>query len=73
MNVSLSFFSFIDFFLNIFFSIFLNKGENVTPSVIEPAFGVGRIIYCLLEHSYYTREGDEKRAVSLTNKIDLTT
>jgi glycyl-tRNA synthetase len=38
-------------------------GENVIPHVIEPAFGVGRIIYCILEHSYYTREGDEKRAV----------
>jgi glycyl-tRNA synthetase len=38
-------------------------GQNITPSVIEPAFGVGRIIYCLLEHSYYVREGDEQRAV----------
>ncbi|KAK9827950.1 hypothetical protein WJX81_000021 [Elliptochloris bilobata] len=38
-------------------------GRNFTPSVIEPSFGVGRIIYCLLEHCYYTREGDEKRAV----------
>ena len=38
-------------------------GKNITPSVIEPAFGVGRIIYCLLEHSYYVREGDEQRAV----------
>ncbi|CAL8993518.1 unnamed protein product [Prunus brigantina] len=26
-----------------------------TPSVIEPSFGIGRIIYCLFEHSYYTR------------------
>ncbi len=31
--------------------------------MIEPSFGIGRIIYCLLEHCYYTREGDEKRAV----------
>ncbi|WOK94466.1 glycine--tRNA ligase, mitochondrial 1-like [Canna indica] len=28
-----------------------------TPSVIEPSFGVGRIIYCLFEHSFYTRPG----------------
>ncbi|KAI3885698.1 hypothetical protein MKX03_027888 [Papaver bracteatum] len=34
-----------------------------TPSVIEPAFGIGRIIYCLYEHSFYTRPnkaGDEQ-------------
>jgi len=37
--------------------------RSFTPSVIEPSFGIGRIIYCLLEHCYYTREGDEKRAV----------
>ncbi|RAL55026.1 hypothetical protein DM860_013722 [Cuscuta australis] len=33
-----------------------------TPSVIEPSFGIGRIIYCLFEHSFYTRPsktGDE--------------
>ncbi len=33
------------------------------PSVIEPSFGIGRIMYSLLEHSYYQREGDEQRAV----------
>eukprot|EP00878_Enallax_costatus_P018015 GHUV01018941.1.p1 GENE.GHUV01018941.1~~GHUV01018941.1.p1 ORF type:complete len:181 (+),score=44.80 GHUV01018941.1:559-1101(+) len=38
-------------------------GRNFTPSVIEPSFGIGRIIYCIFEHSYYTREGDESRAV----------
>lgn len=31
--------------------------------VIEPSFGIGRIIYCLYEHSYYTRDGDEQRSV----------
>ncbi|CAK9325882.1 unnamed protein product [Citrullus colocynthis] len=34
-----------------------------TPSVIEPSFGIGRIIYCLFEHSYYMRPskaGDEQ-------------
>ena len=34
-----------------------------TPNVIEPSFGIGRILYCLLEHSYYVRQGDEQRAV----------
>lgn len=34
-----------------------------TPSVIEPSFGIGRIIYCLFEHTFYTRPskaGDEQ-------------
>jgi len=31
-------------------------GYNYTPAVIEPAFGIGRIIYSLLEHSYWIRE-----------------
>ncbi|GFQ04662.1 glycine--tRNA ligase 1 mitochondrial [Phtheirospermum japonicum] len=34
-----------------------------TPSVIEPSFGIGRILYCLYEHSFYTRpskDGDEQ-------------
>ncbi|KAJ1341815.1 glycine-tRNA ligase [Batrachochytrium salamandrivorans] len=37
--------------------------REYTPSVIEPSFGIGRILYALLEHSYYVREGDEQRAV----------
>ncbi|XP_076058191.1 glycine--tRNA ligase isoform X1 [Oratosquilla oratoria] len=35
--------------------------EEVIPSVIEPSFGVGRVFYSLLEHSFRMREGDEKR------------
>lgn len=31
--------------------------RNFTPSVIEPSFGVGRILYCLFEHAFYAREG----------------
>lgn len=34
-----------------------------TPSVIEPSFGIGRIIYCLFEHCFYQRSnkgGDEQ-------------
>jgi glycyl-tRNA synthetase len=44
--------------------------ENIrefTPNVIEPSFGIGRILYSLLEHSYWTRGsegGDEARGVS---------
>lgn len=35
--------------------------EEVTPSVIEPSFGIGRIMYAVLEHSFRVREGDEQR------------
>jgi len=42
-------------------------GRNYIPSVIEPSFGVGRILYALLEQSYWVRRDDtgknEKRAV----------
>uniref|UniRef100_A0A1I8BHG3 glycine--tRNA ligase n=1 Tax=Meloidogyne hapla TaxID=6305 RepID=A0A1I8BHG3_MELHA len=36
--------------------------EDVTPSVIEPSFGIGRVMYAVLEHSFRQREGDEKRS-----------
>ncbi|XP_045596078.2 glycine--tRNA ligase isoform X2 [Procambarus clarkii] len=35
--------------------------EEVIPSVIEPSFGVGRVFYSLLEHSFRVREEDDKR------------
>lgn len=34
---------------------------DVIPSVIEPSFGVGRILYAILEHNFNIREGDERR------------
>ena len=37
--------------------------EKYTPSVVEPAFGIGRIIYAVLEHSFSQRDGDEQRCV----------
>lgn len=33
------------------------------PSVIEPSFGIGRIMYSLLEHVFWTRPEDEQRCV----------
>ncbi|KAH7727006.1 glycyl-tRNA synthetase [Aphelenchoides avenae] len=36
--------------------------EEVVPSVIEPSFGIGRIMYAVLEHSFRQREGDEQRS-----------
>lgn len=38
-----------------------------TPSVIEPSFGMGRILYSLLEHSFYQRDEEEKRNVMRFN------
>ena len=37
------------------------------PNVIEPSFGVGRILYTLMEHSYWTRADDVARSVSDEN------
>lgn len=33
------------------------------PNVIEPSFGIGRIMYSLLEHVFWVRDGDEQRYV----------
>ncbi|KAF9456291.1 hypothetical protein BDZ94DRAFT_1178043 [Collybia nuda] len=33
------------------------------PNVIEPSFGLGRILYTLLEHSFWSREQDVERGV----------
>lgn len=35
--------------------------EEIIPSVVEPSFGIGRIMYAVLEHSFREREGDEQR------------
>ncbi|XP_062518357.1 glycine--tRNA ligase-like [Corticium candelabrum] len=35
---------------------------DVVPGVIEPSFGIGRIMYAILEHNYRVREGDEQRS-----------
>lgn len=35
--------------------------EEITPSVIEPSFGVGRIMYSVWEHNFRTREADQQR------------
>ena len=41
------------------------SGENITPGVIEPSFGIGRIIYAILEHAFAIRGEDEQRAVCI--------
>lgn len=37
--------------------------EKYVPSVVEPSFGIGRILYSLLEHSIWERVDDEHRVV----------
>lgn len=39
--------------------------EEIVPNVIEPSFGIGRIMYSIFEHSFCIREGDEQRTVRM--------
>ena len=39
--------------------------REFTPNVIEPSFGLGRILYVLLEHNFWAREQDIERGVSV--------
>lgn len=39
------------------------SSRSFIPSVVEPSFGIGRIMYCMFEHCYYTREKDAQRTV----------
>lgn len=43
-------------------------GENMIPGVIEPSFGIGRIIYCVLEHAFYIRPDAENTHSQDANK-----
>ncbi|GAA5904059.1 uncharacterized protein JCM6883_002069 [Sporobolomyces salmoneus] len=42
---------------------FREQVREFVPNVIEPSFGIGRILYSLLEHSYWARADDVNRAV----------
>jgi len=35
--------------------------EKYSPNVIEPSFGIGRIVYCVMEHCFKVREKDARR------------
>jgi glycyl-tRNA synthetase len=41
----------------------LEHVREYTPNVIEPSFGIGRILYSLVEHVYWSRPDDEARGV----------
>ena len=38
--------------------------EDYVPSVIEPSFGIGRIMYAMWEHTFRIRPESEQRTVS---------
>lgn len=42
--------------------------RKIVPDVIEPSFGIGRILYILLEHSFYIRSSD-RPVLKLTPQI----
>ncbi|KIK64001.1 hypothetical protein GYMLUDRAFT_71455 [Collybiopsis luxurians FD-317 M1] len=42
---------------------FKQSTREYTPNVVEPSFGLGRILYSLLEHTYWSREQDIERGV----------
>jgi len=39
----------------------ITQEEKYVPHVIEPSFGIGRIIYCVFEHCFRQREADAQR------------
>ncbi|KAH8688477.1 glycyl-tRNA synthetase [Ilyonectria robusta] len=41
----------------------IERIREYTPNVIEPSFGIGRILYSLLEHVYWHRPNDVARGV----------
>lgn len=43
--------------------------REFTPNVIEPSFGLGRIFYALLEHSFWARADDVGRGVLSLNPL----
>ncbi|KAJ3769978.1 hypothetical protein FB446DRAFT_745826 [Lentinula raphanica] len=49
--------------LRIELKTFKQSIREYTPNVIEPSFGLGRILYTLLEHSYWSRAQDVERGV----------
>ncbi|KAG6035684.1 hypothetical protein E4U19_004381 [Claviceps sp. Clav32 group G5] len=52
--------------INIEFRKRVENTREYTPNVIEPSFGIGRILYSLIEHNFWIRGsdgGDETRGV----------
>jgi len=55
----------------------LQQYENFIPNVIEPSFGVDRLIYAVLDQNIWQRESDNKKSdnkrtvLSLPNKLNI--
>ncbi|MFC7071520.1 glycine--tRNA ligase [Halovenus rubra] len=51
------------------------SGEQVTPHIIEPSFGVGRLVYTVLAHSYQQDkiDGEERTRLALPPEVAPTT
>ncbi|PSQ35944.1 glycine--tRNA ligase [Halobacteriales archaeon SW_12_69_24] len=51
------------------------SGEHVTPHVVEPSFGVGRLVYSVLVHRHGTDEvdGEERGYLALPAEVAPTT
>lgn len=45
------------------------SGENIIPHVIEPSYGIDRIFYAVLEHSYYKRDDSEYKVLKFNPNI----
>jgi glycyl-tRNA synthetase len=47
------------------------RGEEIVPHVIEPSFGIDRILYSVLEHSYREEkvEGETRAVLALQNRV----
>lgn len=37
--------------------------EEFVPNVIEPSFGIGRVLYAIFEHNFKVRAEDNQRTV----------
>jgi glycyl-tRNA synthetase len=46
-------------------------GEKFVPHVIEPSFGIDRILYCIIEHSYFEqkKKGEDYKILKLSPNI----
>ena len=51
------------------------SGEHITPHVVEPSFGVGRLVYSALVHRHGTDEvdGEERTSLALPAEVAPTT
>ena len=50
------------------------SGEHILPHVVEPSFGIGRIVYTVLAHAYDEDEvdGEERTVMHLSEKVSPT-